>query len=350
MKNQISSIKDQNRGVAASGNDFLNFSLCLLIFAFPLAGCGPAAFQVELVPTSQELEETQIQRDKGLFVLDKIAIIDVDGLMVNRQRQGFMRSGENPVSLFIEKLDKAAADRSVKAVVLRLDSPGGTVAASDIMYHSLREFKRKTGKPVFACVLSLGCSGAYYLACACDGVMAQPSSVTGNIGTVFQTVSVAGTMEKIGVKAVTIKSGELKDLASPLHDLSDEERRVLEGIIQDFSNQFFNVVREGRKKMGEQKLREVADGRVFTAEQALQQGLIDKIGYLADGIEWARETAGVRKAKVVIYHRPLGYVPNAYGAAASSASGMGPLINVELPDWLNSSGAQFLYLWQPGVQ
>ncbi len=323
--------------------------LALLASVAALPGCGPAAFQVELVPAGQELEETQIQRDKGLFVLDKIAIIDVDGVMVNKQKQGLLHSGENPVSLFIEKLDKAASDQSVKAVVLRLDSPGGTVAASDIMYHSLREFKRKTGKPVVACVLSMGCSGAYYLACGCDAIMAQPSSVTGNIGTVFQTVSVAGTMEKIGIKAVTIKSGELKDLASPLHDLSDEERRVLEGIIQDFSNQFFSVVREGRKNMGEQKLREVADGRVFTAEQALKEGLIDKIGYLTDGIEWAKETAGVRKAKVVIYHRPQGYVPNAYGVA-SSASGIGPLINVELPDWLNSSGAQFLYLWQPGVQ
>jgi protease-4 len=320
-----------------------------LVLLVGLAGCGPAAFQVELVPTSRELEETRIQRDEGLFILDKIAIIDVDGLMANRPRRGFMRSGENPVSLFIEKLDKAAADRSVKAVVLRLDSPGGTVAASDIMYHSLCDFKHKTGKPVVACVLSLGCSGAYYLACGCDAIMAQPSSVTGNIGTVFQTISVAGTMEKIGVKAVTIKSGELKDLASPLHDLSDDERRVLEGIIGDFSQQFFNVVAEGRKMMSEQKLREVADGRVFTAEQALEHGLIDKVGYLADGIDWAKEMAGVRKAQVVIYHRPLGYAPNAYGVATSSASGMGPLVNVELPDWLNSGGAQFLYLWQPGI-
>lgn len=326
--------------------------LCLIVFVsvVALSGCGPAVFQVELVPASRQLEETRVQRDKGLFVFDKIAIIDVDGVMINKARAGLMRSGENPVSLFIEKLDKAAADQSVKAVVLRLDSPGGTVAASDIMYHSLREFKRKTGKPVIACVLSLGCSGAYYLACGCDGIMAQPSSVTGNIGTVFQTISVAGTMDKIGVKAVTIKSGQLKDLASPLHDLSDDERKVLEGVIKDLSNQFFDVVREGRKNIGEEKLAKLTDGRVFTAQQALQEGLIDKIGYLPDGIEWAKQMSGVHKASVVIYHRPLSYAPNAYGVATSSASGLGPLINVELPDWLNSSGAQFLYLWEPGVK
>jgi protease-4 len=254
------------------------------------------------------------------------------------------------VSLFIEKLDKAAADKSVKAIVLRLDSPGGTVAASDIMYHHLRQFRQQTGKPVIACVLGIGCSGAYYIACGCDGIVAQPSSVVGNIGTVFQTFSVAGTMEKIGVKAVTIKSGELKDMASPLHDLNDEERKVLEGIIEHHSEQFFEVVRKGRKKIDQQKMTELSDGRVFTAEQALQQGLIDKVGYLDDGIKWAKEIAGVKKTRVVIYNRPSSYMPNAYGLASANADGIGPLVNLELPDWLDAGGAQFLYLWQPAVE
>ena len=321
----------------------------LLILPFVLAGCGQTALHVELVPTNQQLGETQIQRDAGLFVSDKIAIIDIDGLLVNRRKGSWLRRGENPVSLFIEKLDKAAADKSVKAVILRLNSPGGTVAASDIMYHHLRQFRQQTGKPVIACVLGIGCSGAYYIACGCDGIVAQPSSVVGNIGTVFQTFSVAGTMEKIGVKAVTIKSGELKDMASPLHDLSDEEHKVLQGIIEHFSEQFFEVVRTGRKEIDEQKMTELSDGRVFTAEQALQQGLIDKIGYLDDGIKWAKETACIKKTQVVIYHRPSSYKPNAYGLAAAGTDGIGPLVNLELPDWLNAGGAQFLYLWQPAV-
>ncbi|MHC4331045.1 MAG: signal peptide peptidase SppA [Planctomycetota bacterium] len=324
--------------------------LVLSISLVALAGCGPAAFHVELVPTDQRLEETLVHKDSGLFVFDKIAIIDVDGLLVNRRQDRWLHRGDNPVSLFIEKLDKAAADSRVKAVVLRLNSPGGTVAASDIMHHSLIEFNRKTGKPVVACVLGLGCSGAYYLACGCDGIVVQPSGVTGNIGTVFQTFSVAGTMEKIGVKAVTIKSGQLKDMASPFHDLSAEEQKVLEGVIGELYRQFLAVVREGRKDLDEPKIRELADGRVFTAKEALEEGLIDKVGYLADGIEWAREMAGVGKTRVVIYHRPLGYMPNAYGSATAQAGGLGPLINIEMPDWLSSGGTQFLYLWQPGVE
>ena len=127
----------------AKGNVW--FYMALLMTLVVLAGCGPTAFYVELVPANQRLKETEIQRDKGFFVRDKIAVIDVDGLLTNRRSQGLMRHGDNPVSLFVEKLDKAAGDRNVKAVVLRINSRGGTVAASDIMYHSLREFKRKTG-------------------------------------------------------------------------------------------------------------------------------------------------------------------------------------------------------------
>lgn len=323
--------------------------LGLSILLTALAGCGSRAFQIQLVPTSQSLRETLIQKDDGLFVSDKIAVIDFDGLMVNRRRSGLLRTGENPVSLFIEKLDKAAADSSVKAVVLRLNSPGGTVAASDIMHHRLLEFKRETGKPVIACVVGLGCSGAYYLACGCDGIVTQPSAVTGNIGTIFQTFSVAGTMKMFGVKAVTIKSGELKDMGSPLHDLSEGERQVLQGIIDDLYGQFLEVVQQGRPDLSESKIRELADGRVYTARQALAEGLIDKIGYLTDGIEWATEMAGIEKAKVVIYHRASSYKPNAYGSATANMEGLGPLVNIDLPDWLASGESQFLYLWQPAA-
>jgi protease-4 len=326
---------------------FVWFYPALLISLVSLVSCGPTAFKIELIPTRHQLEETEIQRDKGLFVFDKIALIDVDGLLINKQRHGWIRKGDNPVSLFVEKLDKAAADQNVKAVVLRLNSPGGTVAASDVMHHMLREFKRKTGKPVIACILDLGCSGAYYLACGCDGIMAQPGSVTGSIGTILQTFSVAETMEKIGVKAVTIKSGELKDLGSPLHDLSDEEREILEGIINQFYQQFLTVVQEGRKTIGEQKLQRLADGRVFTAKEALQEKLIDRIGYPADSIKWAKEIAGVNKSRVVIYHRSSGYKSNVYSSTMSGDDIAGALINVEIPDWLNSNGVQFLYLWQP---
>lgn len=339
--------KPSSLGVRAMRKRNIYLYIALLLSFSWLAGCGSRAFHIELIHTSKELKETVIQKDEGLIVTDKIAVIDVDGLMINRPKRGFLRTGDNPVSLFVEKLDKAARNRSVKAVVLRLNSPGGTVSASDIMHHRLLEFKSKTGKPVIACVVGLGCSGAYYLACGCDGIVIQPSAVTGNIGTIFQTFSVAGTMEKIGVKAVTIKSGKLKDMASPLHDLSEDEQQVLQGIIDELYEQFLDVVRRGRLNLDEQMISELADGRVFTAGQALDKGLVDRIGYLSDGILWAGEMAGIERANVVIYHRPTAYKPNVYGSASAGTEGLGPLINIDLPDWLAPGESQFLYLWHP---
>jgi protease-4 len=278
--------------------------LALITISLFISGCGVGAFEVRIIPDKQELEETDIKRDKGMFVFDKIVVIDVDGVMYNRQQSSFMNQGYNPVSTFLEKLDKAAADKNVKAVVIRLNSPGGSVAATDIMYHSLVEFKKKTGKPVIASMMDMACSGAYYLACGCDGIIAQPSCVTGSIGTIMQTFSVAGTMEKIGVKTVAIKSGKMKDMASPLHDIRKEEQELLQGIINDFYEQFLDVVKNGREGVDKNRLRELADGRVFTANQALQENLIDRIGYTSDGVKWAKEMASIDKSRTVIYHRP----------------------------------------------
>ncbi len=314
-----------------------------------VGGCGTGAFQIQMIPRNQKLVETQIDKDKGLFVKDKIVVIDVDGVLMNRPKNGWMRQGDNPVSTFLEKLDRAAADNAVKAVVLRINSPGGSVAASDMMYHSLAEFKKKKKVPVVACMMDVAASGGYYLACGADGIMAQPSTVTGSIGTIMQTFSVAGTMQKIGVEAVAVKSGRMKDIASPLHDLTDEEKQILQQIIDRFYERFLAVVKKGRPELDMNKLRRLADGRVFPAEQAEQLGLIDRIGYPDDAVDWARRMAGVKKAKTVIYHRSLSTMPNIYGSATSQASGIGPLINIDLPDWLQSGRTQFLYLWQPGL-
>ena len=326
-----------------------HISLVLITAALFISGCGTGAFQIQMISADQELKETQILRDKGMFVSDKIVVIDVDGIMLNRKQSGWLQNGDNPVSTFLEKLDKAASDDSVKAVVVRLNTPGGSVAAADMMHHSLLEYKRKTGNPVIACMLDVAASGGYYLACGCDGIIAQPSCVTGSIGTIMQTFSVAGTMEKIGVTAVAVKSGKMKDMGSPLHELSEDEQVILQEIIDRFYEQFLGVVRDGRANLDNDRLRELADGRVFTAAQAHEEGLVDRIGYANDAIAWAKEIAGVKKAKVVIYHRPQETMPNVYGSAMGQSAGTGPLVNIDLPDWLDTGGAKFLYLWQPGL-
>ena len=320
--------------------------LLVILAGMVLAGCGPSAFVIRAVPNDQRLRETELraQSDRGFLIMDKVAIIDVDGLISNHQPGGILCQGENPASLFLEKLQMAQRDQAVKAVVVRLNSPGGTVAGSDIMYHALRDFQR-SGKPVVACMLDVAASGAYYLACACDGIMAPPTTVTGSIGTIMQTVSFAGTMNKLGIKAQAIKSREFKDLGSPLHDLRPEEREILQGIITKFYQDFLNVVLAGRPGLTRDQLLELADGRVFTADAAQQAGLIDRIGYPADAVAWAKQMADVRRAKVVIYGRPIGHKPTVYSSAG--AAEVTSLVNVQLPQWLRSEGPQFLYLWAP---
>lgn len=311
-------------------------------------GCRQSALLIQPVSANKELQERIVHKDKGWFVRDKVAIIDVEGELSNHARANWFGSGDNPVSLFIEKLDRAGQDRTVKAVVLRINSPGGAVGATDIMYHALKRFKERTGKPVIACLLDVGASGGYYLACGADGIMAQPTCITGSIGVMMQTLSVAGTMDKIGVSAVSIKSGELKDMASPLKPLQEKDREVLQEIVVDLYEQFLSVVDQARPNMNKDRLRALADGRVYTAEQAQEADLIDRVGYLEDALTWAKQEAALDSVKVVIYHRPIDYKPNLYSSSAPPVEPKG-FVNIALPRWLQAEGPQFLYLWQPDI-
>jgi len=176
---------------------FVIVFVVLMVFS----GCGPTSFLVQPVPAKKILKESIVHRDAGIFVFDKIAIVDVDGIIVNSSDTGLFGTGENPVSVYMEKLQKAAQDKDVKAVVLRINSPGGTVSGSDLMYHELMEFRQHTKKPVVACIMDVGASGGYYLACGCEGIVASPACVTGSIGTIMQTVSFAVTINMLVIRA-----------------------------------------------------------------------------------------------------------------------------------------------------
>ena len=321
------------------------------VLAGLLVGCGQnAGFLIKPVPLNQRLRETVVQADPG-WVTAKIALVDVDGLIVNRRMGGLLwGTGENPVPLFAEKLDKAQRDRSVKAVVVRINSPGGTVQASEAMYERVRRFRRDSGKPVLSCITDVGASGGYYVACAAERIICQPSSITGSIGVMVQTVSFAGTMRMLGISAEAINSGRLKDMGSPLKKLTDEEREVFQGMVDEFYGRFVEVVAEGRKELTPAKVRALADGRVYTGRQALELGLVDRLGGLQDAVAEAKRAAGVKKAKVVMYHRPLGYRANVYsGTAAPAPTAQINLLNVQAGEMMFLRRPSFLYLWSTGL-
>ena len=223
----------------------------------------------------------------------RIAVLDVDGLLLNSNLTGLYSQGDNPVALFRERLDAIAADRLVCAVVLRINSPGGGVTATDIMWHDLQRFKMRTHLPVIACLLDLGAGGAYYLATAADQIIAHPTSITGGIGVILNYYNLQDAMSQFNIVGAPIKAGKNIDLGTPIRALDDEHRELLQAMADEFHDRFRRVVEKCRPEV-DQKDKTNFDGRVFTAEQALNRHLIDHIGYLDDAIVMAQDTAHER--------------------------------------------------------
>ncbi len=318
-----------------------------------LIGCAPSAYKITPIPLSEKLEETQVASDPGIL-LPKIALVDVEGVIMNAKESGLMASGENPMALAVEKLQKAAADPQVKAVVVRINSPGGGVTASDIIYREVLKIRegdkdRKIpGKPVIAAMLDMGASGGYYIACGADEIMAQPTTVTGSIGVVMLTFNAKGLLDKVGITTDAIKSGPKKDMGSPFKPMDSEERKIFQDLINEFYGGFVRVVACSRTKLTEARIRQLADGRVYSGCQALKLGLVDRIGGLDDALMRAKEVAKIKSAKVVMYHRPAGYRGSIYSAyePLPTQKQQGNFINIQVPEVLQKQG-MFMYLWQP---
>ena len=309
-------------------------------------GCGPSGgFKITPIPADQTLREQVVLRDPG-WVSDRIALIEISGILMNAYEPRLFSEGEHPVSLAVENLAAAAADSRVKAVVLRINSPGGTVTASDTLYEEISAFKKKTGKPVVAYFQDVAASGGYYLACAADEIVAQRTTVTGSIGVIMQMIDVSNTMAKLGISADAIKSGPYKDTGSPLREMRPDERKILQGLVDNFFGQFVDVVCAGRPKLTREEVLTLADGRVYIAEQALEAGLIDRIGTLHDAIEAAKSRANIKAAHTVRYIRPLGWKPNIYAETpAHPGAWTINLINVQVPFYWTKRPV-FLYIWQ----
>ncbi len=307
------------------------------------SGCGTPSFLITPVSHSQKLQELQVSGGRGS---DKIAVIELEGMLVNARTGGFLQPTENKLSLFKEQLGRAASDDRVKAVVLRINSPGGTVTASDTMYELLQRFRARTKKPVIASLQEVAASGGYYVACASDQIMASPTSVVGSIGVIFNTFDASGGMDKIGLRAESIKSGPLKDMGSPFKALTSDERAVMQGMVDEYYARFVAVVKEHRAISDGEKIRIATDGRVFSGQQALAIGLVDRVGLLEDAIKLARDAGRAPGARAIMYRRPYGYSGSIY-ASSPAPIPRGNVTHLHLPgaDTLMPSG--FYYLWQP---
>mgnify|MGYP005856156471 CR=1 FL=1 len=328
---------------------------CLVaILCLMLGGCGIPSFLITPVSGSQELQEEVVQPGKG-WSPKKIVILEVEGMLINARQGGFLQATENDVSRFAQQLDKAAADGSVAALILRVNTPGGTVTTSDTMYNMVRKWKQKTGKPVLAHTQEVAASGGYYVCCAADKIVAHPTSLIGSIGVIFQTFDFSGTMGMIGMRATSIKSGPLKDMGSPLKPLEAKEQKVLQAMIDEFFERFVSVVRKNRN-LSEQPVPIVDykkleydgifSGRVFSGETAVRLGLADQTGSLEETIELARAMTRQPGAAAVLYKRPYGYSGSIY-ASQPTPPPQPSVIQLKLPESRAFLPTGFYYLWEP---
>ena len=278
---------------------------------------------------------------------EKILVIDVEGTIGLVGQSGPLGREGDVVSQVYSRLQRAAEDGRVRGIILKLDTPGGDVTASDILYREIIKFKKKTGLPVVALMMGVAASGGYYAASACDAIVAHASTITGSIGVIAVFPNVAGLISKVGVDIRVIKSGALKDAGSPFRGMRPEEQAVFEGIINEMYEGFLKVVYEKRKSdLSLAELRRLADGRVYTGLQALRLKLIDEVGYFDDALARTLSLARLKAARVVAYTHYPKKQSNLYAVDLKTPA----LFEKKgLEDALPSLKAGFYYLWVPEV-
>jgi len=273
-------------GLVAVG--FLAFLFLSILLAPIVAVMHPESFAIN----EGRLPEKYVSGEKN--ALDKVAILTISGTILGGD------------STYIKKqIDSISKDKSVKAVVLRIVSPGGTISGSDYYLEQLKRMKSERRIPVIVSMGSMATSGGYYVAMVGDQLFAEPTTVTGSIGVIAPMYDLSELCQKIGISSDPIVSGPMKGMGNITKPMSEEEKKILQALIDDNFDRFKQIIREGRPQFAArpEALDEIATGQIYTANQALENGLIDKIGFLDDAVEAAMSAAGLsaNNSRVIKY-------------------------------------------------
>ena len=273
----------------------------------------------------------------------KIAIIDVDGMLLNQNFKGMESLGENPVALFHEKLNAAARDPQIRGVLIRLNSPGGSVTACDLMRRDLVKFKESTGKPVVTSILDIGAGGAYYLATASDTIFAHPTSIVGGVGVIINIFNLSDALEQQNIQPTPIRAGEHIDLGSPSAPLTKDGKLMLSEMANEFHERFKAAVIETRPHASAEDL----DGRVFTASHAKANAFIDDVLYFDEAIKYTQNLSGAGEAsRVVLFRRANDRALTEFDITPNTPVSLAS-IPLSIPGYDRAKLPHFLYLWQP---
>ena len=313
--------------------------LILLFSIFSIVACAT----IQLGPSIGPLEEI-ILEGKGQ---EKILLIELQGVINNQK--GLSVTGATTslgmVEWVREVIDKAEKDRDIRALLIKINSPGGTVTASDIILHELLTYKKKQGIPIYIQVMDLAASGGYYIALAGDKIFAHPTSLIGSIGVIAFKVNLEGLMGKIGVTWEVVKSGDKKDFMSPFRPFSENEKELFQETINKFHYRFVSLIAKNRKELAIDDVKLVADGRIFDANNALNLKLIDNVAYLSETIDTIKKDTKNSELQVISYQREGDYKPNLY-SFFSQPSGF-DLSNLKTAIGNKILNPLFSYLWLP---
>jgi protease IV len=293
--------------------------LVLMILSLMIMGCSMPRFS--LFPEEGPLKELTLEGTGD----QKILVITIHGVISDRPEEGLLRSKPSMVQEIVAHLRQAEKDPQIKALLLKVNSPGGTVTASDILYHEISAYKEKSGVKMVAAMMDLAASGGYYVSLPADWIMAHPTTLTGSVGVIFARPNLAGLMEKIGAGVAVSKSGVYKDMGSPFRPITEEEEAIFQQLTNGLANRFLDLATLHRKL--EQSQREqIATARVFLAPEARAVGLVDELGYLSDAIIKAKLLAGLpADARVVTYRRDSKANDNIYNPNPSGNQDPGRL-------------------------
>lgn len=321
-------------------------SIAFFLMVFLLAAPFGCALNVKLFTDAADPLQEFTLSGTGK---EKVLLIPVKGVITDRTQKGFLKK-PSIVQDIVSQLRLAEKDPQIKAVVLKIDSPGGSTTASDIVYHEIMQYKSKSGAKVVVAMMGVAASGGYYIALPADHILAHPTTVTGSVGVIMLMPKVDGLMKKIGVAVDVHKSGANKDMGSPFRPSTAEEQKILEGVTGALGGRFLALL-EKHRQLDNEKLDRISTARIFIADEAESIGLVDEIGYLSDALKKAKQLSGLAEdARVVVYRRTRYADDNVYNTATTQSADLEmSLVNVKLPGGISELDAGFYYLWLPGV-
>lgn len=277
-----------------SASGYVSLVFVSVVISALLSGCATIKLGQSY---DKPIKEQVIEEGKSE---DKVLMININGILSDSPKTGLLSKGPSVLDSVMMQLKKAEKDNKIKSVLLKINSPGGGVTVSDILYHELMAFKTRTQKKLYVQMMDVAASGGVYIAMAGDHIQAHPSTITGSVGVISMNADLSGTMQKIGASVNVYKTGQNKDMGSPFRAASDSDKTVFQSVVDEMAVRFYDIVKTQRK-LSDQQMEVLKTARVFTGQSAISAGLVDTMGYLSDATQDACRLAKAQDCKVVTY-------------------------------------------------